>query len=100
MRKWEVYFGLWTTNFMITPWMTLFLELNVNDFDGFCPNNSQQFWIIVIMHEGIWCGTKNWSSWDFAFTGMETIASVNYYYIDAVCFEIIQLQLFFNQILS
>jgi hypothetical protein len=31
---------------MITPQMTLFLELNVNDFDVFHPNNSKQFCVI------------------------------------------------------
>lgn len=87
MRKWEVYFGLWTTNFMITPWMTLFPELNVNDFDGFYPNNSQRFWIIIIMHEGIWCGKKTRFGWDFTFAGMENIASVNYYYTDGFVFK-------------
>lgn len=86
MRRWEVYFGLWTTNFMITPCITLFLELNVNDFDGFCPSYSQQFWITIIKYEGIWCGTKNWSNSDLVSAGMEVATSVNYYYIDASCY--------------
>ena len=92
MRKWEVYFGLQTTSFMITPWMTLFLELNVKDFDGLCPNNSQQFWIINYNGCENFMWYQNWSSWNLAFAGMEAVASVNHHYIDAICFYIIQIK--------
>lgn len=87
----------WFVNYKFHDYseLTLFLQLNVNDFECYGPNDSQQFWIIMIMHEGVLCDTKNWSSGDLAFAEMIAVAPVSHFYIPAICFQVIQVKSLF-----